>query len=411
MAGGAEWTAAYLESARAVGEVLVASAARARDGSVYWRGPAERQGQRVMLPLPATLFPGMLGVALLLAGLERVLGGGRYGALCREGLMPLEREVARIVSEPSRLQQVRQDIGGLSGLGSIVYGLTRVGDLLGEPSFHESARAVCRLVTPEHIASDTCLDVMMGCAGTLLALLALDERAPEPDADGMSPLQLARLCGERLLARREAFHGDLYAWGSGGTPMGGFCHGTAGIEYALLRLHARTGTVAFRDAAVAAMAHERLLFDAERGDWSYALGPPPRFLNSWCKGAPGLLLARAGALEVLDNSEVRDEIALAARNAGSECLSDVDDLCCGNLGRVDALLHAHSRLGAPILRDSARRLADRVLARAEARTGFTLSPKFEGCVDPRFFPGLSGIGYVLLRLAAPGQLPCVLAME
>jgi lantibiotic modifying enzyme len=31
--------------------------------------------------------------------------------------------------------------------------------------------------------------------------------------------------------------------------------------------------------------------------------------------------------------------------------------------------------------------------------------------DPRFFLGVTGIGYTLLRLRAPIALPCVLALE
>ncbi|AKQ65935.1 Lanthionine biosynthesis protein LanM [Myxococcus hansupus] len=402
----------FRETAETLGQALLKMAARAKDGSVYWRGPAERAGQLVWTPLPTTMFAGSLGVALFLAGLARVTGDAAYGELSRETLRPLQREVEQLVTDTERAARVQLDLGGLSGLGSMIYGLVRAGDLLDEPSFHETAHQISGLVTAERIANDEALDVMLGCAGTLLALLALHERRPSANAQGRTPLELAILCGQRLLDRRVDVAEGFRAWAhAGASPMGGFCHGTAGIEYALLRLHASTGTPAFLTAAVEAMENERRLFDAARRDWSYLHAEEPRFLNSWCKGAPGLLIARCGGLTVFDTAEVRAELPLAIARTASAELSLVDDVCCGNFGRVDALLFAGARLSDPGTQAAAHQLASEALDRAEGRRGFVFASKFQGALDPRFFPGISGVGYTLLRLAAPEALPSILALE
>lgn len=386
--------------AETLGKLLLTAARRARDGSVYWQGPAEVRGRLVPVPLPATLFPGSLGVALFLAGLKRIAGGGSYGALCQESLVPLQREMVRLLAEPERARNVQQGIGGLSGLGSMIYGLVRIGELLGTREPYETAHAISSLITPERLSQDESLDVMLGSAGALLALLALDERRPEPNRNGHSALELAVLCGQHLLERRGLVR-----------EQGGFCHGTAGICHALLRLHARTGEQEFLKAALEGQAHERLLFDSKRQDWSYSLEPEPRFLNSWRKGSPGILLARCGNLDVLDTVEVRADISAALSNTHAAELNELDDVCCGNMGRVDALLYAQTRMGRPELLNNARELAIRVLERLERRGQLAFHPKFQGMFDPRFFPGVSGVGYTLLRLAAPGTLPCILALE
>ena len=63
--------------------------------------------------------------------------------------------------------------------------------------------------------------------------------------------------------------------------------------------------------------------------------------------------------------------------------------------------------------ERAWQLAEVVVDRAVARGHFRLSgPGVDYRVfDPGFFRGLSGIGYVLLRLAAPDRLPSIAGFE
>jgi lantibiotic modifying enzyme len=402
----------FLDAAEALGQQIVAATARARDGSIYWRGPADVNGEVVPAPLGAPLYPGTLGVALFLAALERVLGGGHYGALCQAGILPLRHEIARLAADPDRADQIQHGIGGLSGLGSIVYALVRIGDLLDQPALYRDAHAVASLITPERIARDDSLDIMLGSAGAALALLALDQRVPEACASGHTPLALATACARHLLDRQRPHQGRFRAWDPGtGAPLGGFCHGAAGIAHALLRLHARTRDPALARAARDGIEYERSLFDHQRADWSYLPGPAPRFANRWCKGAPGILIGRSGALTVHDDLAVRADIDAAIARTTATRLNDVDNVCCGNLGRVEALLYAAPRLASPALQTAAQELATRVLVRAGARAGLSMPARFERVFDPRFFTGLSGAGYALLRLVTPDALPCVLAMD
>ncbi len=402
----------FLDAAQALGQQIVAATARARDGSIYWRGPADIAGQVVPAPLGAPLYPGTLGVALFLAALERVLGGGHYGALCQAGILPLQHEIARLAAEPDRADHIPHGIGGLSGLGSIVYALVRLGDLLDQPALYRDAHALASLITPARIAEDRSLDIMLGSAGAALALLALDQRVPEACASGHTPLALATACARHLLERQRTHRGRFRVWDAGtAIPLGGFCHGAAGIAHALLRLHARAPDPALARAARDGIEYERSLFDPARADWSYLPGPTPRFANRWCKGAPGILIGRSGTLAVHDDLTVRADIdAAIARTAATE-LNDVHNVCCGNLGRVEALLYAAPRLASPALQTAAGELATRVLARAGTRAGLSMPARFERVFDPRFFTGVSGAGYALLRLAVPDALPCILAMD
>ncbi|MBI4280495.1 MAG: hypothetical protein HY660_18735, partial [Armatimonadetes bacterium] len=59
-----------------------------------------------------------------------------------------------------------------------------------------------------------------------------------------------------------------------------------------------------------------------------------------------------------------------------------------------------------------RALGARVVAEADRRGAFVLNLVLPvGVYSPGFFQGTAGIGYVLLRMAEPGRLPCVLLWE
>jgi lantibiotic modifying enzyme len=77
------------------------------------------------------------------------------------------------------------------------------------------------------------------------------------------------------------------------------------------------------------------------------------------------------------------------------------------------LLTAGVRLTGAGAADVARDLGARVVQRARRQRHFRLStPGFEyRVVDAGLFRGLSGVGYQLLRLAAPERLPSILSFE
>jgi len=89
-----------------------------------------------------------------------------------------------------------------------------------------------------------------------------------------------------------------------------------------------------------------------------------------------------------------------------------DHVCCGNLARAEALLAA-ARADDGELLERARTIGRRTVERARRRGHFRLSGTGTDyrVFDPGFFQGLAGIGYELLRLARPRELPSVVAFE
>ena len=138
----------------------------------------------------------------------------------------------------------------------------------------------------------------------------------------------------------------------------------------------------------------------------------PRFLTNWCHGAPGIALGRLGALHIMDGPEIREEIRVALETTENLEQTQLDYLCCGNMGRVDVLAYASRRLSERRLLVAALDLTDKVLLRARGNGHLGWLPETDNYqFDPSFFTGAAGVGYALLRLAMPDRLPCPLLLE
>jgi lantibiotic modifying enzyme len=134
---------------------------------------------------------------------------------------------------------------------------------------------------------------------------------------------------------------------------------------------------------------------------------------AWCHGAPGVLIGLGPVLDICGRTAILSQVDATIDAIARDEPAQVDHVCCGALGRVEALLTAGRAMSRPDLMSAASALAGAVAGRAAARGYFRLSgPGVEYRVyDPGFFRGLSGIGYGLLRLAAPDLLPSIAGFE
>ena len=355
-------------------------------------------------PMSHDLYDGCSGVAVFLAALETVSPGEGFGDLASRALRGVRTLVADLdpVSERALVRQV--GLGGGKGLGSMIYALVRVGRFLGDASFLDDARALATLVTRERVAADTKLDLMSGTAGTALGLLALHRET----GDG-SALERAVWCGEHLRDKRTAGACGHRAWETlPGKLLTGFSHGAAGIAYALLRLAEAADAPAYREAAYEAVAYERSVFSPEARNWPDYRGDAPAFQASWCHGAPGIGLGRLGGLDARCGGTTFDDIDAAIATTAGNGLTEIDDLCCGNFGRLETLVEAARRLSRNDLDTLARRQAAWLVRKAGRDGSYQIPPRLPRGVQPRPVQGnrrgrllaaASGVRVAALRVA------------
>lgn len=364
-------------------------------------------------PMTAELYQGATGIAMFFAALARVTGDEGAASTALEAVRPLRRFLRVARGGEGEWLVRRIGIGGMSGIGSVIYALCRIDELLPGHDLVADALALATMLTPEALAKDLHFDVMNGVAGAMLGLLALYRASANE-----SVLERAIQCGEHLLQHRVSVDGKPPAWvGDSAVPLTGFSHGAAGIAYALFRLHEESGDARVRVAAQDAIAYERTAFCPERSNWAdFRLATcgdgSHRCSLGWCHGAPGIGLARLGIPEAVADSEVAREIDAAVHATRSHLQQELDTLCCGNFGRIETLLVAGQRLQRPDLIDAAVTGAAEAVARAGRRGGFHLFPELPvGVGNPSLFRGEAGIGYQLLRLARPSELPSVMLLQ
>lgn len=385
-----------LLAASRIGDRLHALSVRGQNDAT-WIGLVYRPGAAWQLaPLELDLHSGLAGIALFLAYLGAHSDQPRYTDLAEAALAALRRQVDR---QRGRMRQ----IGAFSGWGGIIYTLAHLGQLWHAPALLDEAEQIAALL-PSLIPNDTALDVMDGAAGCALSLGALAAVRPTPTLH-----ELLRLCGERLRATAQPMPSGC-GWSSAGESpaLAGLSHGAAGIAWAIQQIAAATNTPGLTDLATAALSYERALFVAERGNWPDLRSEPARFMTAWCHGATGIGLARLQMLPLRDDALLRDEIAAAVSTTLREGWGRSHALCHGDLGNLELLLQAGAQGMLADWQTIIGREAARVLDQAEQdgwRCGLSVAVE-----TPGLMVGLAGIGYGLLRLAAPTTVPSVLTL-
>ena len=389
-AGGAAARGDLLEESHAIARQLRDSAIRF-SGSIAWLGPQlmPHSDRFHFSPLGPSLYDGATGVALFLAAVGRVTGERPWRDLALSALRPL----LTALSAPGRPISFARTGGGLGvGWGGIVYGLIRCARLLDSAECRDAAVGLVDRSARSFTSHERRADVMFGDAGAILGVLALYDETGEARAR-----ELAIRLGQRLAGQREATAGGLRAWKTDGGFLGGFSHGAAGCACALARL-SRTADLPECRAAIA----DALAFEDHA---------PPAPMCAWCHGAPGVLLARLDCDLVVDPVFLRRDIDRAIVELTTAAAAPFDQCCCGNAGRLDILQQAADRLGQPALRDRALHLAAGMIDAARERGYYSCIGERGAVQSPGLFQGLAGIGYTLLRLAKPSELPSFLGVH
>jgi type 2 lantibiotic biosynthesis protein LanM len=402
----------FLHTARAIGDrlsklALRSGSANSTDEMVGWLGIKPFNDREWhLLPTDADLYSGTTGIALFLAYLGNLTGEQRYTELAL-----LAQRSARYQVNQQKKRAGIESIGGFSGLGAYIYLLSHLGALWRESALYREAEELVQLLS-HAIAQDQVFDIVNGAAGCIAVLLSLYAIAPS-----QKTLAVARQCGDHLLASaRQMSCGIGWITKNQEAPLTGFAHGNAGIALNLLRLAAVSGEERFRQAAKDAMAYERGLFSPDNNNWP-DLRPfqarddgQPSYMVAWCHGASGIGLARLASLAFINDEAIYAEIEAALSTTLAHGFGRNHSLCHGDMGNLDVLLTATQRLPqAQKYAEHVKRLSSMLLTSIEEQEWVTGVPL--GIETPGLMVGIAGIGYALLRLAAPEQVPSVLLLD
>lgn len=404
---------ALLTNVLAIATDLRARAFQSKDGALGWIAIEALPSieQSALRSTTENFYSGASGIALFFGALNFVTKDPKWKIEALNTLLPLKNFLGGHVHAKNRLIAIH-GIGGMAGIGGIIYGLFQTGKLIQEPQLIDLSLELLATLKERHIKEDTLLDIIGGSAGLLLSLLSLHQYSCTAQA-----LSLAKLCGHHLCEKAVKVGLDQVTWKTlKGATMTGFSHGTAGISYALMKLAHFTKEQRFLDHALRALAFERTHFCHEKGNWSDLRYTPPTYTTvQWCHGATGIGLGRLAALPYYEEAAFYQEIETALKISLKHLIGDLHHLCCGSFGRI-AFLHAASK----VLKGNHSNL-DSLIWKACTTI---LSPSLGGpsrleiktdhnhYYNPSFMRGAAGIGYTLLRLLDHSQvLPQALILE
>lgn len=348
-------------------------------------------------PLGWSLFDGIPGIALFFAYLEEVTQESRYTKLAQQALSTLQRQV-----EYDR--SIITSIGAFDGWGGLIYTLTHLGSLWHQPELLNQALEWVDML-PQLIENDNHLDIIGGAAGCIGALVALDRCIQDERIKAV-----AIQCGDRIISQNQPIEqGRAWIPQDETNALTGFSHGAAGIAWALLELAKLTGEERFRSFAIAAIAYERSLFSPDAKNWLNSAVEQDTFSMAWSYGAPGIGLARLHSLKHLDDPQIPLEINHALETTLAHGFCGNHSLCNGMLGNLEFLLQASQTPNYSTWHSSVTRLTAGILESLHQqgwRCGVPLGVETLGLMT-----GLAGIGYGLLRLAAPQKIPSILVLS
>jgi len=403
-------TARLLQAARAVGDRLCNLALHSEHGT-NWIGLAYINDREwILTPTAADIYSGAGGIVLFLAYLGQVTGVESYTACARTALAYVRESV-------KELRGRMEALGGYDGWGCILYLYSHLGQLWQDQRLLEEAGQLVELF-PDLAERDTLFDIIGGSAGGIAGLLSLYQVMPTEEI-----LNAAIRCGERLLVAAPQCQSSIPADTvpqSASPALTGISHGAAGIALSLLRLARVSGEERFQQGAINAMAYERQVFSSAHQNWpDFRVDPAPakdsaaseteHYMCAWCHGAPGIGLARLASLPYCDDALIRAEIETALQTTLAQGFGTNHSLCHGDLGNLETILTAARVLANPRWQEEVERKANNLLTNIEQvgwQTGIPL-----GTESPGLMTGIAGIGYELLRLAVPEQVPAVLLLE
>ncbi len=394
-------------AARTIGDQLEQLAHQYQQHAIWIGLGLDEKASWSLSPLTMHLYDGHAGLALFFAYLGQITDEARYTKLA-------EAALATMLVQAEPLTSHFPYIGAFNGWGGLIYTLTHLGKLWQRPDLWEKAITFAA-VASRYVAQDEQFDVIGGAAGCIGTTAALYACAPDPRLRA-----LINQCADHLVAHAQPRNRGV-GWvvpNMGGEPLAGFSHGAAGIAWALFKAAELCNNPIYQAVAHQALIYERSLFVAETENWSDLRRDPENAtpadhatvsMHAWCHGAPGIGLARLAMRGQLDDAEVQAEIAAALHSTTAHGFGGGHCLCHGDFGNIELFVKAATVLGDNQRLEEARRLTGSILADQAARGWLCGVPG--GVETPGLMVGLAGIGYELLRLANPLQVPSVLLLE
>lgn len=386
-------------------EVLELSVSTTEYNDISWRNlTIGYDSQWILNPLDNSMYDGLLGNALFFTSLYKVTNQVRY-------LEVVER-ILKSVEMNQKMKENNHTISAFTGDAAVAYCYYYLGIMLNRQDLKE--KGIHNILSCINlIQSDNQFDIISGCAGTLIVALRIFQKSSNYEV-----LSIAIACGEHLINYAIKNDENSVGWKnkiSGENILTGMSHGNAGIAWSLLELYKETEILAFRDYALKAIEYERMLYSPIEKNWFDLRNRENRVKKNfpepvnWCHGAAGIGMARAKCYDLFPDGDMKKEIEVAIDKVLEEGFGGSDCLCHGSMGNMELLLLASKSFHESSYYKMAWEITSDIVVTAKKEQWYCGIPQKSKV--PTLMVGLSGIGYQLLRITDPVNVPSILTLE
>ena len=258
------------------------------------------------------LYHGVMGILCFYGALYAMTGDDSYLTRIRELYEPIRSHIF------SMEIWLDDNVASLSaGLGGILSVLFHLNELTGDSFYSSEAEYIIEKIgIPDHLKSGIS-DYLNGYAGFGQVLRKTQNRKKAVTlAEALRPILLER---EPLST--------------------GFAHGVAGYVYSLGILDSILEDDYSASTICKLIKWEDQHYDKKNKNWIDTRQPNKfSFMNGWCNGTPGILMAREELRKIAINEQVHsfcsDSIALVKKSFPQPFKPDHDCLCCGHAAQI-----------------------------------------------------------------------------
>jgi len=262
------------------------------------------------------LYHGVTGILCFYAALFSKTGEDKYKRKIIQYYDPIKRKLknARILlnSESASLNH---------GVSGILLALYHIGELTGISDFINDAEELAKRIIIPKVLDRRNTDVLGGYAGLAIALRKIRDKN---NAKRISEALLPILGNEEPL-------------------FTGYAHGASGYSLAIGILVSILGDISYNDKILELIQWENTYYDSRIMNWRDLRSNQikcPTYMNGWCSGTPGIVMARQQLFNISDDNRIKDickKDIISTEEWFKVCpLEDHDNLCCGNSAKIMA---------------------------------------------------------------------------
>ncbi|WP_267378888.1 type 2 lanthipeptide synthetase LanM family protein [Bacillus sp. GM_Baccil_2] len=390
----------FIEEAKNIGYRLKEQVIHGSYNDATWVGLGMNyHNQWQVTALDSGLYNGLSGIAMFLGYLGKVSGEEDFNRLAMQTMESISQQPIQEKSFASAFYGQASHLYILSHFDAL-YGENQKWKLYIQNSLNNIEKSV---------NNDQFYDLLGGSAGIIQVLLNIHEQFNNEQA-----LNIAQKYGDHLIENKIVTERGI-GWSdpSSQIMLGGLSHGTSGIAWSLLRLHKQTSKQKYFETALEAIRYDRSLYNSKNCNWAdlrCSQHKSSEFSAAWCHGATGIGLSRLLYLPYIKDTLLQQEIETAVSTTVDVGMGRSHSLCHGDLGNSELFHVAGNVLGRPEWNRMAHAVGMNTI-KEKQEIGKYKTGVGRHIEIPGLFMGLSGIGYQLLRLAKPNQVPSVLTLE